>query len=196
MLRLPKPVPELLVRARHIVEAMTGSAYFPTPNPTLGAVTADIDALAGAETTARSRTSGLIAVRDLRRAAVISNLRALQSYVQTVVDQNPTQAGAIAEAAGMSRRVRRAPIRREIEAVMGAAPGTVVVRTRARGRRAAYEWQMSSDGGETWTTLALTTIARTTVRDLREGTTYQFRVRTTVGSVTADWSQAASITVR
>ena len=100
VLRLPKPVPELLVRARHIVEKMTGSTYFPTPNPALSAVTADIDALAGAETTAQSRTNGLIEVRNLKRTAVISDLEALQSYAQTVVDQNPAQAGAIIEAAG------------------------------------------------------------------------------------------------
>ena len=195
VLRLPQSVPELLVRARHIVETMTGSTYFPTPNPSLGAVTANIDALAAAETNARSRTSGLIKVRELKRAAVISDLRALQSYVQTVVDQNPTQAGAIAEAAGMARRVYRAPIRREIEAALGATPGTVVVRARARGRHAAYEWQISADGGQTWTTLALTTVARTTARDLRAGTTYLFRVRSTVGSTTTDWSQTASILV-
>ena len=195
VLRLPKPVPDLLVRARHIVEKMTGSTYFPTPNPSLSAVTADIDALAGAETNARSRTSGLIEVRNLKRTAVISDLEALQSYVQTVVDQNPAQAGAIIEAAGMARRVHRTPIRREIEAALGATPGTVVVRARARGRHAAYEWQISADGGQTWTTLALTTVARTTARDLRAGTTYLFRVRTTVGSTTTDWSQAASILV-
>ena len=62
VLRLPQSVPDLLVRARHIVETMTGSTYFPTPNPSLGAVTANIDALAAAETNARSRTSGLISV--------------------------------------------------------------------------------------------------------------------------------------
>ena len=137
----------------------------------------------------------MIKVRNLKRTAVISDLEALQSYVQTVVDQNPAQAGAIIEAAGMARRVHRTPIRREIEAALGATPGTVVVRARARERHAAYEWQISADGGQTWTTLALTTVARTTARDLRAGTTYQFRLRTTVGSTTTDWSQTASILV-
>ena len=56
------------------------STHFPAPNPALGAVTANIDALARAETTARSRTSGMIKLRELKRAAVISDLRALRRH--------------------------------------------------------------------------------------------------------------------
>ena len=52
-------------------------------------------------------------------------------------------------------------------------------------RGAAYEWEMSSDGGKTWVTVAKSTVANTTVSGLVAGTLYMFRFRSTVGQVTS-----------
>ena len=63
--------------------------------------------------------------------------------------------------------------------------------------RAAYECQLSLDGGKTWLPLPEPVTTKTTVpvEDLRPGSTVHFRYRATVKGVTGDWSQSISIIV-
>lgn len=77
----------------------------------------------------------------------------------------------------------------ELAAAMGPSPGQVIVRAKAV-RGAAYEWQMSTDGGATWVDVGLTTVATTGVGGLVKGTTCLFRFRTTRRNVTGGWSQS------
>ena len=77
---------------------------------------------------------------------------------------------------------------------MGPAPEQVTVRAKAV-RGSAYEWQYSIDGGLTWISISLTTVAHTSVMGLARGATCLFRFRTTRGSVTGDWSPTLSFYV-
>jgi hypothetical protein len=79
----------------------------------------------------------------------------------------------------------------DLAAAMGKTPGQVIVRARAV-RGSAYEWQSSTDGGATWLSLGITTVANTSAAGLARGTTCLFRFRTTRGSVTGDWSPTIS----
>ncbi|MFO0759541.1 MAG: fibronectin type III domain-containing protein [Byssovorax sp.] len=188
-LNLPKTVSDLIVYGRHVVQVMSNNPWFPSPSPTLAKVSAGLDALETAEALAQSRTKGAVATRDLKRKIVIDDLYALRAYVQGIVNQNPTQAEAIIESAGMFVKRHTTHVRADLEAHRGKSPGEVVLRAKSAGPAAAYEWQDSGDGGDTWTSAGVTTVANTTVSGLTMGQTYQFRVRVTIKKTTGDFSQ-------
>jgi hypothetical protein len=195
VLNLPQAVALLIVYGRHVVLAMTGNAWFPNPSPPLATVTADLDALEAAEVVAQSRAKGTAKARNHKKKIVQDDLMALKAYAMQIASQHPERAGEIYESAAMAlKRYTPRPMP-EISAQMGAEPGEVMLRAKAAGRRAAYEWQMSSDGGATWTTIGTTTVADTHVLGLTAGKTYAFRVRKTVKHTTADWSQVISFVV-
>jgi hypothetical protein len=192
-LNLPEVAALLIVYGRHVVQEMTNNPWFPSPEPPLATVTADLDALEASEATVLSGTRGTAALRDLDRAAVESDLVGLKGHVGAVVAKNPAQAVAIIESAGMSPKRYTRPDKPDLAAVMGPVPGQAVVRAKAVGRGAAYEWQSSADGGKTWVAMGLTTVARTSLPGLVQGTTYLFRFRATFRNVTRDWSQSVSL---
>ncbi len=125
---------------------------------------------------------------------MVDGLKGLAGEVQKIVDQNVGEAATIAATAGMYLKGSSARSKPDLAASMGKAPGQVVVRARAL-KGAAYEWQMSTDGGVTWVSLGITTVANTSVLGLARGTACLFRFRTTRGKVTGDWSAPAGFFV-
>ena len=75
-LKLPNTVPALISYAQGIVKEMTGNTAFPFPTPTLAVVTQAITDLQTAETSALARTEGAVAVRNEKRAALVTLLQA------------------------------------------------------------------------------------------------------------------------
>ncbi|MFO0757510.1 MAG: fibronectin type III domain-containing protein [Byssovorax sp.] len=191
-LNLPKTVSALIVYGRHVVQVMTGNPWFPKPEPKLGTVSADLDTLEDAEATAQGRTKGAAATRDLSRKVVFDDMFGLKGYVQGIANQNPAQAEAIIESAGMSLKKHTSHVRPDLEAHLGKIPGEVILRAKSAGQIAAYEWQISGDGGATWTPLGTTTVANTKAEGLTVGTTYLFRLRVTIKKTTGDWWQPIS----
>jgi hypothetical protein len=59
----------------------------------------------------------------------------------------------------------------------------------------AYEWQMSTDGGATWTVLPATVQATTTVHGLLLATMVSFRVRALTRKGADDWGDPVSTLV-
>jgi hypothetical protein len=89
-----------------------------------------------------------------------------------------------------------------LEAKLGTASGSVVLRANetllvGRGvrKRAAFNWQLSADGGKTWTNAPSTPLASTAIDGLTPLTTYAFRVCVTVSKATGEWSQAVTLLV-
>lgn len=195
VLLLPDSVPELIVRARHVILAMTNNSWFPSPNPSLAVATAATDELASTEVDVQKGGKGAAATRNVAKKKLVGVMRALQAHAQTVIDQNGDDAAAIAESIGMSLKQRPPRQKPALEAVTGKTPNEVLVRAKAARKRAAYEWQHSADGGETWTTIGTTTVAETSLAGLAVGTTHHFRFRTTIAKTTGPWSPSASIFV-
>jgi hypothetical protein len=194
-LNLPRIVGLLILYGRHVVQEMTNNAWFPSPSPTLASVTSKLDALEAAELTARTRAKGTAAARNLERKAVEDELTALKGYAQWVAGQNPDKADIIIESAGMSSKRVTPRQKPELSVARGGAPGEVVLRARSLRRPAAYDWQHSGDGGQTWTAAGTTTVASRTLSGFSAGTTYLFRYRTTVATTTGAWSQTVSFAV-
>jgi hypothetical protein len=194
-LSLPQVVALLIVYGRHVVQCMTNNPSFPSPNPALATVSKDLDDLETSEANVHARTKGAAAVREVKRKTVVEDLTSLKQYAQTTANQNPENAIAIIESAGMSLKKASAHHKPALQALMGLLAGEVLLRARAAGRSAAYEWQYSADGGKTWVALPLTNGAKTSVQGLSVGTTYLFRFRATVKNTIGDWSQNVSLFV-
>ena len=195
-LKLPKRVAGLITYAQAIVKAMAGNTSFPSPIPSLAALTAAISDLQIAETAALSRIKGAVAVRDDKKAALVRLLQQLKGYVQTVADAAVDSGGAIIVSASLA--VKKTAVRkpRVFEAVQGDATGSAKLIAASAGPRSSYEWEYSIDGGKTWVTAPVTLQARTLVSGLTVGSIVQFRYRPVTKAGEGNWSQPASLVVK
>jgi hypothetical protein len=189
-------VAEVIVSGRHIAALMNENKdlWFPAPTPTLEIVSKNLDALEAAEVTARTKAKGAAAARDTVLAIVHRDLDGLRHYVQSISDQNPGREAEIAGAAGMLTRKEGKHEKPTLAITMTKTPGEVLLRAKAVNG-ASYEWQYSLDGGKTWVTAGHSTVADLTIPDLTVGAIYWFRLRTTLGHTTNDWSQVVSFMV-
>jgi hypothetical protein len=192
-LNLPSAVALLIVYGRRVVQAMTNNPWFPSPSPSLDTVSIDLDALEDAEANVRSGVQGAAAVRETKLRAVKIDLLGLKAHVHGIALQHPDQADEIILSAAFTPKRHVRPQKAPLTARMGRAPFTIALRARAAGKRAAYAWQYSTDGGQTWIEMAMTNAANTTLTGVTPGTTYLFRVRSTTKNVTSDWSQVVSL---
>jgi hypothetical protein len=195
-LNLPKPVPALVKYSLAIVQAMTGNPSFPSPAPTLAAVTAATNALEAAETATLARTKGSVPVRDEKRAALVTMLRQLGAYIQTVADATPETAVSVIESAGVG--VRKTAVRkpRVFDVKQGPVSGSASLVAATAGKRSSYEWETSTDGGKTWVLARSTLQARATVTGLPSGASVQFRYRAVTKTGEGDWSQPLAFLVK
>jgi hypothetical protein len=195
VLKLPGPIALLIVYVQGILKAMTNNPTFPTPNPPLTAVSSAANDLQAAETTALARATGTIATRNEKRAALVTLLEVLKAYVQSVADATPENAISIIESSGLALRKTAVHAPRVFAAKATTLSGSVKLTAPLAGRRAAYRWQYSTDGGKTWVDASETLQAKTTVTGLSAGTTVQFRYRSVIKGGASDWSAPLSMVV-
>jgi hypothetical protein len=195
ILKLPGPISLLITFVQGILKAMTGNPSFPTPNPPLTAVSGAVSDLQVAETAALTRATGTIATRNEKRAALVTLLEVLRSYVQSVADASPENAISIIESAGLALRKPTVHAPRVFAAKGGTVSGSVKLTAPIGGRRAAYLWQYSTDAGKTWVDVSPTLQAKATVTGLPAGTSVQFRYRSVIKGGAADWSAPISLLV-
>ena len=195
-LKPPGPVPALILFAQSIVAKMTGNASFPSPTPTLAVVIQAIHDLATAETAAIASTTGAVSARNEKKAALLTLLRQLMGYVQSVADADVEQGASIIESASFAVRKAVAHKPRVFDAVQGAVSGSVKLVAATGARRASYEWQSSIDGGKTWVTAPSTLQAKTVITGLTPGASVLFRSRSVTKAGEGDWSQSVTLIVK
>jgi hypothetical protein len=139
-LRLPTTVPALVQVANAILEAMANNRSFPQPSPSLAVIAAAIADLQAAEVATLSRTRGTAAVRDTKRAALVSLVVRLKGYVQGVADDDPEHAEALIESAGMNVKPKGVQEKAPFDVKPGAVSGSVRLVARAVAKEATYEW--------------------------------------------------------
>jgi hypothetical protein len=193
-LGLPRSVPALITIAQSVLKRMTGNPSFPNPAPSLATLTAALDDLQAAQTAALSRLKGAVAAREEKRTVLIGVLEQLRTYIQAIADADPTNAASIIESAGLNPRKVPARHARVFATKPGLLSGVVKVVAQAAGRRAAYEWQYSTDG-KTWIALPSTLQAKTTITGLLPGSTMQVKYRALTKTGEGDWSQPLSMMV-
>jgi hypothetical protein len=109
---------------------------------------------------------------------------------------------AVIEAAGFDVALVSAYAKPILAVTQGPVPGSVVLRANAlalAGRSRAgrfFNWQATSDGGQTFIGLPPTSKAKTSLASLPPLTTHGFRVSvTTSDGVTGPWSQVVAFLV-
>ena len=175
---------------------MANNTHFPAPTPSLATFQADIAALNTAETAVLSRTKGAVEARDAKLAIVRADLENLKAYVQTVAaSATPSDADAIIESAGLTTRKVTLHDKPALAAKQGSVTGSVNLVAKSAAKRAAYNWQYSTDQ-KTWTTVPMTIQAKTGFAGLTAGTQYYFRVQPVTESGVTDWSQVVALIVK
>jgi hypothetical protein len=192
----PKSAPAFIIYAQYVVDRMTGNTWFPDPVPALDKVQGCIDVLHDAETDALDLTKGKKQVRNAALRRLVSHMDLLKAFVQFVADENPAEAVAIIESAGLSVKGRSYPVKEPFSARPWRVSGSVLLMVVAAAKVAGYHWQVSDDAGQTWKTLETTLQAKTVVPRLVPQKTYWFRYRTVVRRGPRDWSEPVSIVVR
>jgi hypothetical protein len=200
-LHKPTNAEALVIYVMHIIEKMTNNPWFPQPYPPLTKVQAAAQVLHRAQVNVQSRTRGLAEERNAALGTLSNLLEQLRVYVEGVANENLEFAQSIIESAGMDAVMPSYPQLAPFRVKLGKLPRTVDLACKAGPKGCGYDWQMSTDGGETWTNLPSTRQARTTVPGLVPGKTYWFRHRLLVraGGQTSrntDWSDKISIVAR
>jgi hypothetical protein len=192
---IPRTVPALIVRATSVANAMEANkATFINPTPTIAVFLADISALGVAEANTKTRAVGTFSIRDDKRQVVVADMHQLHGYVQQLASATPAQAQIIAENAAMA--LKKAPATHKSDlAVKQVLSGVVkVVAKSVKGAR-SHEWQVSTDGGKTWTNTTPSAQATTTISGLQPGVMTMFRQRVIMRTGPSDWSQPISALV-
>jgi hypothetical protein len=196
VLKLPTQVPALISVTQAIVKAMTGNPSFPSPSPSLVKVVAALSALRDAEVAALASTRGTVAVRNDKRAELVSLLARLREYVEGVADDNPEMAASIIESAGMRVKKATAASKPSFDVKPGAVAGSVRLVVRAAAKEARYEWAWSDDDGDTWRPAPATLQAKTVISGLPSESTCWFRYRAVTRRGGTDWSEPFAFLVR
>jgi hypothetical protein len=195
VLKLSKRSPDFIHQARAVAAGLTGNPDFPSPNPPVATLDAQIDALDLAQTAVLARTRGTAQARNAAKAVVVTSLKLACAYVQSVADANLDRGDAIARSAGMNVKARAVRIKPVLAVRMGAVPGFVILTAKSVGRVASYEWEMSADQGHTWTALPNTFAAKTMVAGLNSAQAYAFRQRSHTKAGASDWSPVVTLVV-
>ena len=196
-LKCPSKHVDLSVFAQAIFNAMTGNDYFPSPDPALSVLAANIVAFNQALAAALNRTKGAAEARDAERQRLVATLRHLRDYVQRIVELLATDndmAAAIITSAGMSVRRRYKRYKAQFSATQGKLPGTAVLSARAAVGSAVYFWEYSVDQ-ITWVTVPETLKATADIAGLASHQTYYFRFRVRTRTGLGDYSQVVSLFV-
>jgi len=196
VLKLSPRVKNIASFAQNVATSLTNNPHFPTPNPPLATLQADIAALNTAETAVLSRTKGAVEARDAKLAIVRADLENIKTYVQSVAGlATPADADAIIESSGLTIRKVTLHDKPALAAKQGSVTGTVNLAAKAAAKRASYNWQYSTDQ-KTWTTVPQTLQAKTGISGLTAGTQYYFRVQPVTSAGVQDWSQLVSLIVK
>ncbi len=195
-LKLPLTILAFIAFAKAIVQALTGNASFPNPDPPLASVRSAIADLEAAQAVVQTRARGAVQARTTKRTALVALLRGLLAYVQKVADADLAHAPELIASAGMHARKAAVRARRVFAAKHGPLSGSVSLVTPRGGKRVAYEWQFSADGGKTWQESRATLRASTTITGLVPGSTYLFRGRVVDKKGDTDWCPPVSLMVQ
>ena len=195
--------PGVLNRAKIMYTAILAAiATFNSPPITMAAFLLLIQAADTAQT-AKSTTGakGSAAARSTKITPLWNAMHLLRVYVQGMVDVVDhasgvnliTQAGLVVGGVGTHVKdlfvAKLDTVASIVHLVLNAKAFIGITH-----KRVVFYWQMSSDGGKTWTSLPSTGYAQTQLASPGPGT-YQFRASAMVGKTVVDWTPPFPLTI-
>ncbi len=196
----PKTPAGWLAKSKAVIAGATaGGAMFASLAALLAQLASDSQLLDQAQSKAANGGKIETSVRNSQWRALQKSFRAFVGGVQGLCDaaSDAAHAQAIAAAAVLGTRLSSVRILPDLRCKVLGNGGVRLYGRRPVPRRAGafFEWQMSGDGGKTWTSVAITNAAKTQVLGLGVATMASFRYRTTLRDVTSEWCQAVAVLV-
>ena len=198
-----KNAPGVIRRAKIMYTAILAAvATFTSPPITMAAFLLLIEA-ADAAQTAKSTTGakGSAAARNTKITPLWNAMHLLRVYLQGMVDVVDhasgvnliNQAGLVVVAVGTRAKdlfvAKLDAVASVVHLVLNAKALVGVT-----GKRVVFYWQMSSDGGKTWTSLPSTGYAQTKLASPGPGA-YLFRASAMVAETVVDWTPPFPLTI-
>lgn len=191
-------VPDRIAKAQQIVKFLTGNADFPTPQPTLAAVTAAIGdlqtAFANAQSAKQAAITATSAMHD-KDAAFDLILRKLAAYVESIAGDDESKilsAGMSLRSASTATPSSSAPS--GLSASEGDHDGSIdLAYDRVAGAK-SYVIEISPDPptATSWTHATVSSKSSATLSGLTSGTRYWFRVAAVTSAGQTGWSDPAT----
>jgi hypothetical protein len=191
-------IPEKVQFVRQIVTAMTGNANFTTPEPSLTDITTAVNTLEtayNAANTARQNAMSLTSTVDDNETMLDALVAKLANYVENKTDGDDAKI----QSAGMALKSKPSPV--------GAMPAPAALTATAsdndgevdlswdavRGAK-SYPAEVSPDPPTqtSWTPAGISTKSYITVKGLKSGTKYWFRVAALGAAGQGPWSDPAT----
>jgi hypothetical protein len=189
-----------LAKSKAVVEGASSSAtLFSSIAQLLAQLTSDTALLDKAQAAAANKGKSEIKARNAALRDLKKSLRGFGRGVQGLCDAAPDleHAAALAAAASLDAKVVTAPHKPDFQGkVLGAGAVHLYAKLPVKkGTHIFFEWQMSTNNGQTWASLPNTNSADTLVQGLTPTTIVQFRHRSTVKNVASEWSQVIAVQV-
>ena len=192
------PDSELLARTEAVITALTGNVHFSSPLPPLTVLTSAYDDFSTAVANAVNGGKHLVAVKDAKRAALVSLMRQLAGYLTS------TSSGDMAVLLS-SGFPHQKPVHERIGPLLTPAFPRLI-QGRLSGRLDAsvppiygastYNWRLAlASAPNTYVQTAETTGGRVTFEGLTPGEAYLVTVNAVGTAGPSDWSDAAEIMV-
>jgi len=185
----------LLLDVGMIITSMTANPSFPTPDPTLVVITAACDAYRVAVEEAMHRDVEKIAVRQAKRAELVSLMRQLANYVESKSDGDMAALLSSGFPAQKSSRTPIGPVGTPYAPILhqGATTGTLSARSRKVSGAYAYNWRLALASAPTvYVQTTQTTGARHAFEGLTAGQTYNVEMNALGSAGASDWSNPSS----
>jgi hypothetical protein len=190
-----------LAKGKAVGTATTTNAPLYTSIVTLvQQVASDTAALDAEQASAANKGQDTLKARNAALTSLKKSTRAFIAGLQGLCDSAPDASHARELAAGASIGVKGSTAHAKAD-FSGKAVGNGSVHLYAKlpvkkSGRVFWAWQVSLDGGKTWTTLAETNDANYLVLNLTVGSAPSFRCHSTVKNVTSAWSQTIVVLVQ
>ena len=197
-LDLPEPIAELIALGFSVAAAGAGNTtLFVNPTPTPAVILAATQALQTAHTSAKQRVPGAATARVPKENTLRSLLGQWGAYLEGIAATMPGQEAYVYQQGGFRQRATPHRVNSQLKLSQPKGAGTPVhARCQAalRGKRAAYGWRISLDGGKTWI-VSQTNKSKTTFVNIPAGTLIEVQYNTTVDDITSTWSSSATLLV-
>lgn len=198
---------QLIVDVRAIIAAMTGNpnyplptpnlaaapgnVNFPTPSPTLAAVSVALDEFSTALSNAADGGATLTAIKNAKRAALVSLVRALAIYVQGACNGDL----AVLKSSGFPTQkpqpqpVGELPVPSDLTVTLGISTGKLDVRVSPVPGAFTYNWRVAlASAPAVVVQLAQSTASSTTLSNLTPGLVYNVEANAVGAAGPSGWT--------
>ena len=186
--------PQLITDASGIVQSMTGNAIYPTPTPTLAAVSTALAAFTHALSAAAEGGVPLTLAKNDARAVLTGLVRELSSYVQLACKGDMTK---LLTSGFPVQKAARTPVGvlppPTVTVKLGSKSGDLAAKLAPLAGAAVYNWRVTTATSPAAPVLtAQTTAASNTFTGLTPGVVYQVSANAVSSGGTSDWSDPAT----